>query len=141
MHVRCQQCIFQPHVNFICTWALKCLISVRKLHALPFILCYEFNSVHVNLLILKGHGQIYFVIIIIPSVFVIIKQNVWVIFSFCNIFGTSNILSLTMPLNKLSIFLKICYFYFHLNFEKHVFVHFSIHNVPVAMEIKIFIFP
>jgi hypothetical protein len=38
----------------------------EKLHALPFFLCYEFNSVHVNLRILKGIGQIYFVIIIIP---------------------------------------------------------------------------
>jgi hypothetical protein len=28
-------------------------ISVRKLHALPFILCYEMNSVRVNLLISK----------------------------------------------------------------------------------------
>jgi hypothetical protein len=27
---------------------------VRKLHALPFILCYELNSAHVNLLISKG---------------------------------------------------------------------------------------
>jgi hypothetical protein len=43
-YIGCQQCIFQPHVNFLCTGTLKCLISVRKLHALPFILCYEFNS-------------------------------------------------------------------------------------------------
>jgi hypothetical protein len=34
------------HVDFICTWTYKCLISVRKLHALPFILCYELNSEH-----------------------------------------------------------------------------------------------
>jgi hypothetical protein len=27
------------------------LISVRKLHALPFILCCEFNSVHVDRLL------------------------------------------------------------------------------------------
>jgi hypothetical protein len=72
--------IFQPHANFICTWTLKCLISVRKSHALPFILCYEFNSVHVNLLILKGNGKIYFVIMIISSVFVIILQNLKVMF-------------------------------------------------------------
>jgi hypothetical protein len=26
----------------------QCLISVRKWHALPFILCYELNSVHVT---------------------------------------------------------------------------------------------
>jgi hypothetical protein len=26
---------------------------VRKLHDLPFILCYELNSIHVNLLISK----------------------------------------------------------------------------------------
>jgi hypothetical protein len=38
---------------------------VRKLHALPFILCHEFNSVHVNLLVLKLDGQIDFIIIII----------------------------------------------------------------------------
>jgi hypothetical protein len=35
-------------------WTWKCLISVRKWHGLPFTLCYELNSVHVNLLILKG---------------------------------------------------------------------------------------
>jgi hypothetical protein len=72
-YIRYQECIFQPHVNFICTWTLKRLISLRKLHALPFTLCYEFNSVHANLLILiKRDGQIYFVIIIISSVFLII---------------------------------------------------------------------
>jgi hypothetical protein len=48
-------------------------ISARKSHALPFILCYEL--VHANQLILKGDGQIYFVIIIISNVFVIILQN------------------------------------------------------------------
>ena len=37
-------------------WTKQCLISVRKLHALPFILCYELNSVHVNLLISNGDG-------------------------------------------------------------------------------------
>jgi hypothetical protein len=51
-YLRCQLSINQLHVNFICTWTFKCLISVRKLHALRFILCYEFNSVHVSLLIL-----------------------------------------------------------------------------------------
>jgi hypothetical protein len=34
-------------------WTWKCAMSVRKLHGLPFILCYELNSVHVNLLISK----------------------------------------------------------------------------------------
>jgi hypothetical protein len=47
----------------------------EKLHALPFIMCYEFNSVRVNLLIWKGNGQIYVVIIIISSAFVIILQH------------------------------------------------------------------
>jgi hypothetical protein len=51
------------------------LISVRKLLALPFLLGYELNSVHVNLLILRGDDQIYFVVIIIYSMFVIILQN------------------------------------------------------------------
>jgi hypothetical protein len=37
-------------------WTEKCLISVRKLHDLAFILCYEQNSIHVNLLISKGDG-------------------------------------------------------------------------------------
>jgi hypothetical protein len=32
------------------------LISVRKLHDLPFILSYELNSVRVNPLIAKGDG-------------------------------------------------------------------------------------
>jgi hypothetical protein len=36
------------------------LISVRKWHGLPLILCYELNSVHVNLPISKGDGWIYF---------------------------------------------------------------------------------
>jgi hypothetical protein len=67
--IRCHQ----PHVNFICTRASKCLISVRKMHPFSFILCYEFNSGNVNLLILKGDGHNYFVIIII----VIILQNLW----------------------------------------------------------------
>jgi hypothetical protein len=31
-------------------------LSSVKLHALPFILCYELNSVHVNLLISEGGG-------------------------------------------------------------------------------------
>jgi hypothetical protein len=35
-YIRWQQCVFQPHFNFIRTWTLKCLISVRKLHTLPF---------------------------------------------------------------------------------------------------------
>jgi hypothetical protein len=43
--------IFQPHVNFICTLDLKVLN-----YDLPFILCYELNSVHINLLISKGDG-------------------------------------------------------------------------------------
>jgi hypothetical protein len=74
-YICCQQCIFQTHVNFICTWTSKCFISVRKLHALPFTLCYKLNSIHVNLLISKGYGKIYFVIIIISSVFLIILQH------------------------------------------------------------------
>jgi hypothetical protein len=37
-------------------WTQKCLISMTKLHDLPFILCYELNSVRVNLLISKGDG-------------------------------------------------------------------------------------
>jgi hypothetical protein len=75
------------------------LISIRKLHALPFIFCYELNSVHVTPLIWKGDGQIYFGIIIISIVFVFILQHLWSFFSsnlsFCHIFGTSKILSLT----------------------------------------------
>jgi hypothetical protein len=49
-------------VYFNCTlisyvhWTSKYLISVRKLHALPFTLCYELNSVRVYLLISKGDG-------------------------------------------------------------------------------------
>jgi hypothetical protein len=62
-------------LEFHRTLTLKCLISVRKLHALTFSLFYEFNSVHANLLLLKRDGQIYFVIIIISSVFIIILQN------------------------------------------------------------------
>jgi hypothetical protein len=60
IHLQWLQCIFQPNVNFICTWTLKCIISGRKLHAVPFTLCYEFNLVHVKLPILKGDGQILF---------------------------------------------------------------------------------
>jgi hypothetical protein len=41
---------------------------------LCLILCYELNSVHANQRISKGDGYIYFVIIIISSVFVIILQ-------------------------------------------------------------------
>jgi hypothetical protein len=33
-------------------------MSVRKSHALPFISCHEFNSVHINLLLLRGCDQI-----------------------------------------------------------------------------------
>jgi hypothetical protein len=61
--------------NFICTWTLKYLISVRTLHALPFTLCYEFDSSSCQSTYLKGDGQIYFVIGIISSVSVIILQN------------------------------------------------------------------
>jgi hypothetical protein len=50
------------------------------IHDLPLILCYELNSVHVNLLISKGYGFICFVIIVISSVFEIILQHLW---SFC----------------------------------------------------------
>jgi hypothetical protein len=39
------------------------VFDLRKLHVLPFILCYE--TVHANLLTLKGDGQIYFVTLII----------------------------------------------------------------------------
>jgi hypothetical protein len=42
--------------RMLIAWTLQCLISVRKLHALPFILSYEVDSVHVNLLISKGDG-------------------------------------------------------------------------------------
>jgi hypothetical protein len=35
-------------------WSSMCLISVRKLHNLPFILFYQLNSVHTNLLTSKG---------------------------------------------------------------------------------------
>jgi hypothetical protein len=62
-------------------WTWKCLISVRKLHDLSFILCYKLNSVHVNLLF-------------ISSVFVIILYSTCSHLSFCHIFGTSKILSL-----------------------------------------------
>jgi hypothetical protein len=34
----------------------------------PLVIMYLFNAVHVNLLILKGDSQIYFVIIIISSI-------------------------------------------------------------------------
>jgi hypothetical protein len=68
-----------------------------------FVLRYEFNPVHVNLLILKGDGQIYFVTIIISSVIVFILQNLYFFgggwvgcnLSFCHILGTSKILSVT----------------------------------------------
>jgi hypothetical protein len=46
--VRSAYFIFQQHFNFICAWALKCLISVRKSNALPPILSYESSSVHVK---------------------------------------------------------------------------------------------
>jgi hypothetical protein len=46
-----QKCIFQPHVIFTCTLHLQVFNFVRKLHSLPFILCYELNSVHVKQLI------------------------------------------------------------------------------------------
>jgi hypothetical protein len=63
-------------VYFNCTLiSYAVFISVRKLHALPYILCYELNSVHVNPLISKGDDSIYFVIIVISSVFVIILQH------------------------------------------------------------------
>jgi hypothetical protein len=68
--IRCTPCILQPHGNFKCTWNLNCLISVRKSNASPFILCCEFNSVHVDLLIKE-----LVVIIVRFRVFVIILQN------------------------------------------------------------------
>ena len=81
---------------------------MRKLHDLPFILCNEMNSVHANLLNSKGDSEIYFVIIIISSVFVIILAFVVifvvvvvhvVIFHFATLFqGTSTMLSLTSTL-------------------------------------------
>jgi hypothetical protein len=37
-------------------WTCKYLISVKKLHSLPFILCHELNLVRVNLLISKRDG-------------------------------------------------------------------------------------
>jgi hypothetical protein len=54
----------------VCVYFDVSQILVRKSHALPFILRYEFYSVHVNLLDLTGDDQIYFIIIIIRSVFV-----------------------------------------------------------------------
>jgi hypothetical protein len=48
-YISYQQSVFKLHADFIGTWTY----SVRKLHALPFILCYELN---VNLLISKGDG-------------------------------------------------------------------------------------
>jgi hypothetical protein len=41
--------------------------SLKKLHVLPFILYYEPNSGHVNLLISTGDGYICFVIIILSN--------------------------------------------------------------------------
>jgi hypothetical protein len=53
-YIRRWQWLFLPHVNLICTWALKRLISVRKSHALFFFfLCYELNSVHVGVLLIR----------------------------------------------------------------------------------------
>jgi hypothetical protein len=48
---------------------------IEKITSFAFVLRYEFNTLHVNLLILKENGQIYFVIIIISIVFVTILQN------------------------------------------------------------------
>jgi hypothetical protein len=44
-------CYFHMYIG------LKCLISVRKLNDLPFILCYELNiQCNINPLISKGDG-------------------------------------------------------------------------------------
>jgi hypothetical protein len=45
---------FNPALILYVHWTLKCLFSMRKWHDLPFILCYELNSVQVDLLISKG---------------------------------------------------------------------------------------
>jgi hypothetical protein len=51
----------------------------EKITCFVFILCYEFNSVHVNPLILKGDSRTYFLINIISTVFVLIFAEVVVI--------------------------------------------------------------
>jgi hypothetical protein len=47
---------FTHTFNFICTLDLKVFNFSEKITDLPFILCYELNSVHVNLLISEGDG-------------------------------------------------------------------------------------
>jgi hypothetical protein len=55
-YITCQQCIYQPLINFICTLDLEVFNFREKLYDLPFILYNELNSVHVTPLISKGDG-------------------------------------------------------------------------------------
>jgi hypothetical protein len=48
------QCIFQQHVNFRCTLDLEVFNFGEKM---SFILCYELNPVHVNLLLVTSNGD------------------------------------------------------------------------------------